>query len=137
MMWIIWLLLFSTISNANNKECTVDSEVCVFTGTLELHTYPGVPNYTDIKKGDEAETNLYLKLDQPILIHFKDWDKNEAPASEAISLMEIAGEFDERFFKVAKKKNHETIKGTVFEWFSGHHHTHFLLTPKKITVDKK
>jgi hypothetical protein len=122
---------------AADKECPVDSKVCAFTGSLELHTYPGLPNYTDIKKGDEAETGLYLKLDQPMNIHFMDGDKNNVPTTESISLMQIAGDFDDHFFKIAKVKNHVVIKGSVFEWQFGHHHTHFLISPQKITVDKK
>ena len=135
---IFLVLLFSSIVNASDKECSVDSKECIFTGSLELHTYPGSPNYKDIKKGDEAETHLYLKLDQPISIHFKDWDKNQASVTEQISLFQIGGDFDEHFFKIAKKKNHATIKGDIFESFSGHHHTHFLIDPEnRITLDKK
>lgn len=135
--FLIFGLFFQITGFAGDKECSVDSKECVFTGGLELHTYPGPPNYTDIKKGDEAETGLYLKLDQPIMIRFIDDDK-DTPTKESISLMHIAGEFDEkRFFKLAKGKNHVTINGTTFEWQFGHHHTHFLITPKKITEDKK
>jgi hypothetical protein len=136
---LLFSLLFQMTVYAVDKECSVDSKSCVFTGSLELHTYPGLPNYEDIKKGDEAETGLYLKLDQPMVIRFIDYEnKKEIPAKESISLMHIAGEFDEkRFFKLAKEKNHVTIDGTTFEWQFGHHHTHFLITPKKISVDKK
>ena len=134
---LIFFLFFQITGFAGDKECAVDSKSCVFTGSLELHTFPGPPNYTDIKKGDEEETGLYLKLDQPIMIRFIDDDK-DMPTKESISLMHIAGEFDEkRFFKLAKRKNHVTINGTTFEWQFGHHHTHFLIEPKKITENKK
>ena len=72
----ITLLILSITVGASDKECSTDSKECVFTGSLEKHTYLGSPNYKDIKKGDESETHLYLKLDQPMVIHFKDWDKN-------------------------------------------------------------
>jgi len=135
---IVIAAFFQSIAHAGDKECSTESKECIFSGSLETHTYPGEPNYKDIKKGDEAETHLYLKLDQAMTIHFKDWDKNEAPVSESISLMQIGGDFEDRFFKVAKRKNHVTIKGTIFESFSGHHHTHFLIDPeKKISEDKK
>ena len=122
----------------NDDGCSIDSKGCVFTGSLETHTYPGPPNYRDIKKGDETETHLYIKLDQPIVVHFKDWDKNQALTSERVSLLQIGGEFENRFFKVAKRANHVRIKGTIFESFSGHHHTHFLIDPEnRIALDNR
>lgn len=139
MQFILFLTLFSSsVVKASDKECSIGAKKCTFTGSLELHTYPGAPNYKDIKKGDESETHLYLKLDQPIIIHFKDWDKNQAPVTEQTSLLQIGGDFAERFFKVAKKKNHATIRGDIFESFSGHHHTHFLIDPEnRITLDQR
>lgn len=114
--------------------------VCVVSGTLEIQVFPGPPEYEDIKKGDAKEEGLYLRLDRPITIHFKDWDKNDAPAVESISLMQIAGEFDDaRFYKLGemKRKCHVTIKGEIFASFNAHHHTRFLIDPHNhISVDK-
>jgi hypothetical protein len=135
---LILALLSSSIVRASDKEFSIGDKECIFTGSLELHTYPGPPNYKSIKKGDESETHLYLKSDQPITIHFKDFDKSQAPVTEQVSLFQFGGDFDEHFFKVARKKNHVTLKGDLFESFSGHHHTHFLIDPiGKITLDKK
>ena len=138
--FLIFSFFLPISSYASIKECWSDSPIpCSLVGSLELHTFPGRPNYQDIKKGDETETGLYLKLDQPISIHFKDWiDKKEISAIEQISLMHIAGEFDDKFFKVAKKKNHVSINSLVFESQNGHHHTHFLIDANNnIVVDKK
>ncbi len=138
------LFFLSTTSYASDKECWNESKACAFTGTLETQIYPGPPNYEDITKGDEKEEGLYLRLDQPIKIHFKDWNddkKIEVLATEFISLLQVAGEFDtNRFYKLAetKKKTHVTIRGSIFESFNGHHHTHFLVDPDNhIVVDKK
>ena len=130
----------NTASGVNNNECWSDSsKPCSLTGSLELHTFPGRPGYQDIKKGDEAETGLYLKLDQPVTVHFKDWiDEKEVFATEQIMLMHIAGDFDDKFFKIAKKKNHVSVNTPVFESQNGHHHTHFLVDAKNnIVMDKK
>ncbi len=138
--FLIFSFFLPTSSYANNKECWSDtSKSCSLSGSLELHTYPGRPGYQDIKKGDEAETGLYLKLDQPITIHFKDWiDEKEISATEQISLMHIAGEFNDKFFRIAKNKNHVSIDSLVFEAQNGHHHTHFLIDANNnIVVDKK
>ena len=68
----IFSVLLASTSFANNKECWNESKDCVFTGTLETRIYPGPPEYSDIKKGDSKEEGLYLRLDKPITIHFKD-----------------------------------------------------------------
>jgi len=131
--------LWISTSFAIDKECWNESKACVVTGTLETHVYPGPPEYEDIKKGDAKENSLYLKLDHPIIIHFKDWEKNDAPATESISLMQIAV-VSPRFYKLAdkKKKCHVTIKGEIFASFNAHHHTPFLIDPNNnIVVDKK
>ena len=138
--FLIFNFFLQVSSYANSIECWSDSsKSCLLSGSLELHTYPGRPNYQDIKKGDEAETGLYLKLDQPIIINFKDWiDKKEVLTNEKTSLMQIAGDFDDKFFRLADKKNHVTIHTPVFESQAGHHHTHFLIDANNnIVVDKK
>ena len=75
------------------------------------------------------------------MVHFKDWDNHDAPATELVTLMEIAGEFDSHLFKIAKnkkKKNHVTVKAKIFGQETGHHHTKFLIdADNNIIVDKK
>jgi hypothetical protein len=137
LQFIIFFLINTSSAFAGNAECSIDAKNCVFTGSLETHTYPGEPNYKDINKGDASETHLYLKLNSPIVIHFKDWDKDQAPITEKASLLQIGGDFSNRLFEVARKPNHIVINGTLFESFSGHHHTHFLIDPVKITQGNK
>src|SRR6266436_5345566 len=38
-------------------------------GTLIRKTFPGPPNYSDIRKGDKAETYWLLNLDSPICVN--------------------------------------------------------------------
>lgn len=135
--FIVFFLINMPSAFASDTDCSIEAKNCVFTGSLETHTYPGAPNYKDIKKGDEAETHLYIKLDTPITVHFKDWDKNDVPVTEKISLLQMRGDFGENLFKISRKRNHVTIDGTLFESFSGHHHTHFLIDLVKIVRDKK
>ena len=59
---------------ASSSDCDIFAKNCVFIGSLETHTYPGPK---EIKKGDESETHIYIKLDAPMTVHFKDLDKNE------------------------------------------------------------
>ena len=127
---------FQANAHASNKECWNESQACPLTGSLELHTYPG--GRTNKKGEDILETNLYLKLDPPVTVHFKDFDNNDVPTSELVTLMEIAGDFDNHLFKDAKRKNHATVKAPIFGQQTGHHHTHFLIDANNnIIVDKK
>ena len=106
-------------------ECWNQSKACSLAGSLELHAYP---NGRSNRKGeDELETNLYLKLEPPVIVHFKDWNNHDEATAKLITLMEIAGDFDMHLFKVAKKKNHVTVKTPIFGQQTGHHHTQFLI----------
>lgn len=126
---------FQANADAVEKACWNESRACSLAGSLELHTYPG--GRTNKKGEDILETNLYLKLDPPVTVNFKDFD-NAAHTAELVSLMEIAGDFDNHLFKIAKRKNHATVKTQIFEQQTGHHHTHFLIDANNnIVVDKK
>jgi hypothetical protein len=138
---LLFSVLFASTSFSNNQECWNESKACIFSGTLETQIYPGPPGYENIKKGDAKEEGLYIRLDNPIMIHFRDWEKKHAPATKSISLMQITTVFDTaRFYKVAAMKNkpHIAIKGTVFASYNAHHHTDFLIdAEKQISVNKK
>ena len=119
-----------------DQECWNESKACSLAGSLELHTYPS--GRSNRKGEDELETQLYLKLDPPVTVHFKDFDNHDAPTTELVTLMEIAGDFPYRLFKTAKGKNHATVKTPIFGQQTGHHHTHFLIDAhSNIVVDKK
>jgi hypothetical protein len=127
--FLLSVLLAST-TFASGTECWSESKACTLAGSLELHTF--------LDGKDEPETNLYLKLNPSILVHFKDWDHHDAPATEMVTLMEIAGDFDSRLFKIAKSKNHAKVKAKIFEQQTAHHHTRFLIdATSNIIVDKK
>ena len=109
---LIFSVLWAGNSFASDQECWNESKACSFAGSLELHTYPS--GRSNRKGEDELETQLYLKLDPPVTVHFKDFDNHDAPATESVNLMEIAGDFPNRLFKTAKGKNHATVKAPIF-----------------------
>ena len=134
-----YLTLVSILYASNSfaeQECWNESKACSLAGSLELHTYPS--GRSNSKGEDELETQLYLKLDPPVTVHFKDFENNDKAATELVTLMEIAGEFPIRLFKTAKGKNHATVKAPIFGQQTGHHHTHFLISvDNNIVLDKK
>ena len=130
------IFFFQANSLASDSECWNESKACSLKGILELHTFPG--GRTNKKGEDILETNLYLKLEPPIKVHFKDFDNHDKPSNELVTLMEIAGDFDDHLFRVAKRKNHAKVKSPIFEQQTGHHHTHFLIDANNnIIIDKK
>ncbi len=106
------------------------------TGTVKYLTFPGRPNYTSIKEGDEAEKQPYLILDTTIDL------KTRSPESKA------AAEYDDEYnirlvqlivthledFKVIKEGRRITVKGDISGARSGHHHAKVLIAVQELTV---
>ena len=131
----LWISIFTF---ASDKECWNESKPCSLKGSLELHTYAS--GRSDNKGRDELETHLYLRLTPPLLVHFKDWENHDAPAAESVNLMQFAGEFEQRLFKLAKnkKKTYVSVEAKIFGQQTGHHHTKFLIDANNnVEVDKK
>ena len=53
-------------------------------GKLVRKTFPGPPNYKDIRTGDEVETNWYLALDSPICVNEDTAEPNLNPAKNYV-----------------------------------------------------
>ncbi len=60
------LLLGFSFAHASPPVYHFDPSVVELTGTLEIQTFPGAPNYESIKNGDEIEQGWYLRLKEPI-----------------------------------------------------------------------
>lgn len=116
------------------KECELEPKTCILLGRLEVQSFPGPPNYTDIKKGDEDERGLYLRLDEPLSVHFEQEGKLK---SQSVSIVHLTGSISDASFKRAHTKNHVSCKGVLFEQQTGHHHTPFLMDVDQVTEIKK
>lgn len=122
---ICFLSILSPLSvHAIDKECELEPRICHLTGRLEIQSHPGPPNYEDIKKGDEEERGLYLRLDRPLTVHFEEEGKQKR---ESISVIHLTGDLKKKHFEQGHAKKRVNATGTLFEWFNGHHHSHFLM----------
>ena len=62
-MLLLWLA--PSWVSARENVLTYGPSSFELTGSIELQTFPGPPNYESIKGGDETERGFYLRLDSP------------------------------------------------------------------------
>lgn len=137
--FFILTTLLSPCLFASNRVFTYEPEQIELSGTLDLQTFPGPPNYDSIKNGDEIERHFYLKLDYPIdlvpLVSGHPTVSNPDPEKNVriVQLSINAGD-DALWAKFRKAGIGARIKilGTLFHQFTGHHHSRVLLNVKKM-----
>jgi hypothetical protein len=94
-------------------------------GTLEQHTYPGLPNFQSIARGDEPESGWYLRLATPLCITGNLSEFNTTMAS--VRVVQVSGSSAEfrRFRQLQGQRI--SIRGTLFEPGTAHWHTKLAL----------
>jgi hypothetical protein len=107
--------------------------VVELTGAIVRETFPGPPNYENVKEGDQPEVYWLLNLPQPICV---DEDKANPDLNSAqVDIRKIQLVFmDPKAYKsyrslVGKKV---VAKGTLFGSLTIHHRTSVLLTVTSI-----
>ena len=111
--------------------------VASISGTLVRKTYPGPPNYEDIKTGDRPETGWYLRLAEPICLVGTPGDElnsEDEAGVNAVQLVLTHNEYKTHARLVGKKV---TATGTFFRSYTGHHHTPVLLTVARLELADK
>ncbi|MFL5815571.1 MAG: DUF4431 domain-containing protein [Bdellovibrionia bacterium] len=127
------LILFACPSLASNQVLTYGPSIVELTGTLDLQTFPGPPNYESIKNGDEIERHFYLKLDKAVDVLPKgassEIENPEKERNVRIIQLSISEEDDKLWdsFRKVGKGAHVKIQGTLFHRFTGHHHSRILM----------
>jgi hypothetical protein len=97
-------------------------------GTLIRKTFPGPPNYEDIRKGDAAETFWFLRLGSPICVNEDKSEPELNPSQKDIRRVQLvleAGAYDKYKALLGQRV---VATGTLFGSHTGHHHTPVLLT---------
>jgi hypothetical protein len=111
-----------------SSDClSYEPAVVTLRGTLVRKTFPGPPNYEDIRKGDRAEVFWLLDLDSPICVNEGKSEPGLNPEAKNIRRVQLVVEAEtyKRYKGLVGKKVIAT--GTLFEGFNGHHHTPVLL----------
>jgi len=101
----------------------MDKDTVAITGRLERRTYPGPPNYESVKTGDAAETGFYLVLAAPICSQ----PGATAGGKRNVRLVQLV--LDQRGYDSLRPRlgKSVTLRGTMFEAITGHHHAPLLL----------
>lgn len=98
-------------------------------GTLERKTFPGSPNYESVANGDEPETGFYLALSTPICaVGTADSENPETHRNVKLVQLILDQQGYSNLHALLGKKIH--VRGSLFSWVNGHHHTPLLLSWK-------
>ena len=111
---------------ADDHSCLSYDSPAKLVGTISRHTYPGPPNYESIEEGDEAETGLYLDLNEPVCTDESTDGVNEAKSGvKQIQLVVADKAMSERLNSL--QGSVITVQGRLFSSITGHHHAPLLL----------
>ena len=134
---ILSLFFVSSMSLAKKQSFYFEPNLSKLSGTIALVTFPGAPNYSNIKDGDETETGAYLVLDEPIDVKLvpKIQMGNDEPESN-VTIIQLVPQNDNDWKKL-KNGHYVHITGTLFHAVWAHHHTRVLLHAKEIQVTSK
>lgn len=58
--------LAALIAQSALGACFTYGPTVAISGKLEQRTFPGLPNYEDVRKGDQPEKGFYLSLSTPV-----------------------------------------------------------------------
>jgi len=129
-------LLFVTVfAYGNSNECLkYEPTVVQLLGTIEIITYPGPPNYEDIKAGDIPEACAFLVLESPICV--ADDSKSDINTEREVnqSRVQLVPSDSVRNFKTYADGKRYRLAGTLFHAFTGHHRAAILMVVKTIEV---
>lgn len=95
-------------------------------GTLRRLTFPGPPNYEDVRTGDEPETGFYLEPAAPLCSAGGSDEELGGPHSD-IRLIQLV--LDSAGYATLRPQLGRSValQGTLFEAHTGHHHAPVLL----------
>ena len=99
------------------------------TGSLERRTYPGLPNYESIARGDEPETGWYLRLTKPLCVTGNISQFNAAMAGILLVQLDASRGELRQFPRLRGRR--VTVRGSLFEPGTVHWHARVVLS----TVD--
>ena len=109
--------------------------VSTISGTLVRKTFPGPPNYEDIKTGDRPETGWYVSLARPVCVTGTPGDEIDGQDEGGVDLVQLVLTHDEYKTHSGLVGKKVTVTGTFFRWHTGHHHTPVLLTVARLVPD--
>jgi hypothetical protein len=108
------------------------------TGTVEMQTFPGPPNYMSIFEGDILERGWYLRLENKIEVFRKVLNREniEDIREKNVDILQLAFDTTQANWKITKRLLSPGAKikvtGRLFHSWSGHHHSRVLISVSKV-----
>ncbi len=138
--FIILVLVLLACSAAPEKKSPTLKEKCLnyepeviqLEGELYKKSFPGPPNYQDIKEGDEEEIYWLIKTAKPFCVNKSSYvEGDELHGLSEVQLV-MSSKLD--FYKTKRSLLNKKIKvqGTLFPQHTGHHKTEVLLTVESL-----
>ncbi len=95
-------------------------------GKLERKTFPGQPNYESVATGDDPETGFYLVLASPLCaVGVPNSVNTETHTNVRLVQLTLNQQGYAKLRPLIGKNIH--VRGQIFGWQTGHHHTPLLL----------
>jgi hypothetical protein len=130
------ILLFGAVAclgHVGSGRClSYEPTVLTLHGTLARNTYPGPPDYADIRKGDKAETYWLLNLDSPVCVSRDEAMPDLYPGHKNIRRVQLVLQPGSYLRYKALLGKRVVVVGTLFAAHTAHHHTDVLLTARKL-----
>lgn len=102
------------------------------TGLLYSKSFPGPPNYEDIKNGDEEEIYWLIKVKTPFCVNEINQVYGDGLQNQSEVQLLISSKLN--FYKAKRSllNKNVSVKGTLFPQMTGHHKTKVLITVETI-----
>lgn len=121
---------------ATNPVLHYAPEVVTLTGIMKIKTFPGAPNYESVAAGDDLERCPYLLLSHPIdVITLIEDEDQDAETEKNLKIIQIATGDDSNWNDKYIGKQ-VLVTGTLFHYFTAHHHTRVLISAKHFAMAK-
>lgn len=132
---VLFSPLYSLGQRNGNTDCLAyEPAVVTLRGILTRHTFPGPPNYENIRNGDRPETALIMDLRSPVCVNEDPAQPDLNPAKQQIRHIQLVlktSEYEQYKTLVGRRV---TATGTLSGKLTGHHHTPVLLTVRTLEV---
>ncbi|WP_019215930.1 DUF4431 domain-containing protein [Legionella tunisiensis] len=120
------ILIFSPLAIA--ERCLIEGKEIKLEGKLGVQTFPGLPNYERVKKGDEPETYWILTTEKSYCGIGRNLDNGKLyrldRRATKFQLVLTAEQYREKKDLLNKKV---IVEGNLFLAHTGHHHTEMLI----------
>ena len=129
---IFSLLLVVSAVEATAQDCfSYEADAVQLTGTISKKTFPGLPNYESIQRGDQPETYWILHLGSPVCTTAG--ADSDAESSVTDLQLILTQKQYALYRKFVGRKGRVTIKGKLMHAHTGHHHTPVLMEVTSIS----